>query len=127
MITLEGHCPSPTPPTACLSQLESCASLSYDLPLARLQGREGQHKLLVHGDQVVGGVRRQRVLEARGYGEAVRLRWVEEDGQDAARLRVGVKRGLEALHLVKRRAGHAGGRRGRSYAGVQRGARLRLT
>ena len=56
--------------------------------------------MLVHGDQVVGGVRRQRVLEARGYGEAVRLRWVEEDGQDAARLRVGVKRGLEALHLV---------------------------
>ena len=42
--------------------------------------------MLVHGDQVVGGVRRQRVLEARGDGEPVRLRWVEEDGEDAASL-----------------------------------------
>ena len=56
--------------------------------------------MLVHGDEVVRRVRRERVLEARGDGKPVRLRRVEEDGKDAARLRVGVERGLEALHLV---------------------------
>ena len=90
-----------TTPAACLSQLECSACLSRGhLPLARLPGREGEHELLVHGDEVVRRVGRERVLEARGDGEPVRLRRVEEDGKDAARVRVGVESRLEALHLV---------------------------
>ena len=90
-----------TTPAACLSQLECSACLSCGhLPLARLPGREGEHELLVHCDEVVRRVGRERVLETRGDGEPVRLRRVEEDGKDAARVRVGVERRLEALHLV---------------------------